>query len=249
MFTFKIQPMNIRYLLYGILLLGLVYACENDDYVWGEENFARINAPEIWTNGTDSMTFTFSTMPTDSITFQLETEVVIQGQIANFDRVVHLQINKDKTTAPENIYSFPKEVTLPAGEHKTVFPIILHRTTAMQTKDMRLCIEIAPTGDLQGGVNNASSLTITWNDKITKPNNWEDLEEFFGSYSETKYRFIISTLGIYEFPYGSSSEFTWGLMFHYKVKMKTALENYNNDSSNPNRPMKDENGGTVSFPI
>ena len=127
------------------------------------------------------------------------------------------------------------------------FDILLHRTEEMLHKDVRLCVGIAPTGDLKAGVNNFSSLTIVWNDKITKPSNWDDLTEFFGEYSEVKYRFIITTLGVSLFPYGENNGPTWGQMTDYRLRMAAALEAYNVDPANPDRPMKDENGGTISF--
>lgn len=241
--------MKIRDILYGVVLLVAASACENDDYVWGEEDFVRINGPEIWTDGTDSMRFTFSTLPTDSMEVTMESTLTVQGRTADYNRSIHLRVDKEATTAPAGVYSFPEEVTLKAGEHSVAFPVVLRRTTEMQQKDVRLCIEIAPTGDLTTGVNDASSLTIVWNDKISKPANWDDkLVEFFGTYSEVKYRFIISTLGVYLFPYLEEEEFTWGLMYNYRLRMVAALEAYNNDPTNPDRPMKDENGGPVSFP-
>ncbi len=79
----------------------------------------------------------------------------------------------------------------------------------MQTEEVRLQVKIDGSGDLQPGVDAWSALTIAWNDKITKPGNWEDLTEFFGDYSETKYRFIISTLGVSQFTYGEAEGMTW----------------------------------------
>lgn len=241
--------MKIRNILYGVLLLGAASACENDDYIWGEADFVRIGGPEIWTNGTDSMRFTFSTLPTDSLEVTMECSLTVQGRTAGYDRNIHLQVDQEATTAPAGVYSFTQEVTLKAGEHRVTFPVVLRRTTEMQQKDVRLRIGIVPTGDLTNGTNDASSLTIVWNDKLTKPANWDDkLVEFFGPYSEVKYRFIISTLGVYLFPYLEEKEFTWGLMYNYRLRMVAALETYNNDPTKPDRPMKDENGGIVSFP-
>lgn len=51
--------------------------------------------------------------------------------------------------------------------------------------------------------------------------------EFFGDYSETKYRFIISTLGVSQFTYGEAEGMTWGEMWNYRLRMVAALEEYN----------------------
>lgn len=237
--------MKIRQIIGGVMLLIAASACKNDDFVWGDEDFIRIIGPEIWTLGTDSLSFTFSAFP-DATTYTMETELAVQGRTADYDRTIRLQANQTKTTALAADYEFPSEVVLKAGNASVMFSIVLYRTEEMQYNDARLCVEIAPSSDLQPGANAFSSLTLAWNDKVTKPANWDDLEEFFGTYSETKYRFIISVLNVTLFPYGESDEFTWGVMYNYKLKMRTALEAYNADPANT--PMTDEKGAVVSFP-
>ena len=233
----------IKCILCLALLPWVFMGCENEAFVWGEQSYARIVGPEVWTNETDSMTFTFSTYAEDVTEFAVETEIVVQGTIADYDRIVRLQVNEEKTTAPAATYSFPTEVVLKAGEHQADFNIMLYRTEAMKESDMRLCVEVAPTGDLLAGVSNYSSLTMVWNDKITRPINWDDLEEFFGEYSETKYRFIITTLGISLFPYGDGM--TWGQMNDYQLRLAAALDAYNADPNNPDTPLKDEETGDI----
>ena len=135
---------------------------------------------------------------------------------------------------------------LRGGEHSADFDIVIQRIPEIQEEEIALRVEIAPGGDLEAGVSSASSLAIRWNDMITRPANWDDLEEFFGTYSEVKYRFIISTLGISMFPYGEG-EFTWGRMWNYHLQMVAALDEYNNNPENPDRPMKDEHNDPISF--
>ncbi len=228
-------------------LLLVWVGCKNDDYVWGEMSYARIVGPDIWTLGTDSMTYTFSTSSSDVTQFTVEAMIYVQGRVVDNDRSVRLKVDESRTSAVADSYTFPSEVVLKGGEHSTLCPIVINRTDEIKDKEYRLCVEIDPTGDLKAGVTKDASLTITWNDKISKPSNWEDdLNEFFGTYSEVKYRFIISTLGVSLFPYGEG-DFTWGKMWNYHLQMIAALEKYNADETNPNRPLKDENGGIVSF--
>ena len=234
----------IKYILLGIWGLLLLNSCENDDFVWGKEDFARIVGPEIWTRNTDSMTFTFSVYPEEVKEFAVASCVVIQGKVADYDRTVKLAVDPSKTTAQTSDYSLPREVILKAGQDSVGFDILLYRTEAMQTEEVRLQVKIDGSGDLQPGVDAWSALTIAWNDKITKPGNWEDLTEFFGDYSETKYRFIISTLGVSQFTYGEAEGMTWGEMWNYRLRMVAALEEYNATHS---ENMKDENGAVVSF--
>ena len=90
----------IKYILLGIWGLLLLNSCENDDFVWGKEDFARIVGPEIWTRNTDSMTFTFSVYPEEVKEFAVASCVVIQGKVADYDRTVKLAVDPSKTTAP-----------------------------------------------------------------------------------------------------------------------------------------------------
>ncbi len=222
------------------LFLGLFASCKEEPYLWESEDYARIVGPEVWTQGTDSMTFTFSVYPEDTTVFAVEAELFVQGKVADCDRAIALAIDEVRTTAAAGDYTMPEEVVLKAGEYRAGFEILLHRTEKLKNEEVRLSIGIAPSGDLQGGVRSESTLTVVWNDRITPPANWSVLEEFFGKYSDTKYRFIISTLGISTFPYGEAQEFTWGRMWNYRLTMIEALEAYNNDPANPDRPLRDE---------
>ena len=234
------------YLIGALLMCLATVSCSNDDFVWGDTSYARIVGPEIWTLGTDSMSFTFSTQNMDTKEFVVNATIQVQGKVADVDRTVTLKVDASRSTAPQGSWESPEKVVLAANEHEVLLPITIYRTDELTEKDYRLCIAIDDSGDLKKGVSSASSLTIIWNDKIVRPSNWDDLEEFFGVYSEVKYRFIISTLGIATFPYGQD-EFTWGKMWNFRATMIEALEEYNSDPSNPDRPLKDENGGIVSF--
>lgn len=231
---------KVAYLIVCLMLLA--WGCHNDDYVWDGQDYARIEGPEIWTQGTDSMTFTFSIYPTDTLQFSLASKIYVQGRVADHDRTIRLQVDEAYTTAPASSYSFPEYVVLKGGEHSADFDIVIQRIPELQREEIALRVEVAPGGDLEAGVSSASSLSIRWNDMITRPSNWADLEEFFGPYSEVKYRFIISTLGITTFPY-DEGEFSWGRMWNYHLLMEAALEEYN--SNNPT--MVDEDGNPIYF--
>ena len=156
----------IKYILLGIWGLLLLNSCENDDFVWGKEDFARIVGPEIWTRNTDSMTFTFSVYPEEVKEFAVASCVVIQGKVADYDRTVKLAVDPSKTTAQASDYSLPREVILKAGQDSVGFDILLYRTEAMQTEEVRLQVKIDGSGDLQPGVDAWAALTIAWNDKL-----------------------------------------------------------------------------------
>jgi hypothetical protein len=78
-----------------------------------------------------------------------------------------------------------------------------------------------------------------------KPNNWDNLTEFFKDYSDTKYRFIIDVLQIADFTYGQSNGMTWGEMNNYRLRVIQALQEYN--AAHPGNPLTDENNQLVTF--
>jgi hypothetical protein len=80
---------------------------------------------------------------------------------------------------------------------------------------------------------------------ISRPLNWDDLTEFFGGYSDVKFRFIISTLGIAEFTYLDAGGMTWGVMYNYRLLLAEALAAYN--AAHPTAPLTDENNQLVTF--
>lgn len=69
----------IKYILLGIWGLLLLNSCENDDFVWGKEDFARIVGPR-----SDQKyrfdDFTFSVYPEEVKEFAVASCVVIQGK-------------------------------------------------------------------------------------------------------------------------------------------------------------------------
>ncbi len=234
-----------KYILLGIFGLLLLNSCSNDDFVWGGTDYVRLVGPEIWTLGTDSLTFSFTTYGEDVTDFTFDAELLIQGRTADYDRSVMLAVNDALTTATTSDYTFPSEVVIPAGEPSTTFGITVKRSEKLQEESIRLSVELVAGGDLDPGCEGYTTLTIVWNDMISKPTNWDSLlTEFFGTYSEVKYRFIISTLGISEFTYGESGGMTWGQMWNYHLEMCAALDEYN--ETHP-EAMKDENGATISF--
>lgn len=229
-----------------LFTLVFVTACENGDFLWEGETYARLIGPENYTLGTDSMTFTFSTHAADVTEFTAEAHIVIIGKVAAADRKVNLKVNEGKSTAvPGTHYQLSTQLTIPAGEREVFCPIVLKRAPELEGKSVRLHIEVVASDEIGVGVNEWNALTIVWNDMISKPLNWENLTEFFGEYSEIKYRFIISTLGITQFTYGDSGGMSWGEMNNYRLMMITALNAYN--EANPSHPLTDENNQLVSF--
>ena len=119
----------------------------------------------------------------------------------------------------------------------------IRRDASLLQKTGRLCIKVADSSDFKTGVNEENHLTIIWNDILSKPNNWPDLEPFFGTYSNTKYRFMLENAGgVGEF---STDTMSWALLNSLRIRFQNLLNDYN--AAHPGSPLTDENGQMVSF--
>ncbi len=232
---------TIKILIALILTAGVWTGCENDDFYYQDEPRARLTGPYDWALGTDSLEFSFAIFP-----FYVETEmeitVSVMGSASTTDRIVNLGVVAEKTTATSAHYSIPTQVTIPAGKFESNFKVKLFRTPDLLLKKVNLYINVLESSDFKPGVKEQDHFLIRWSDILSKPKNWDSLTEFFGAFSLTKFRFIIETLELGEF---SIDTMTWAELTNYKIRMKTALNAYN--EANPGNPLKDENGQLVSF--
>lgn len=218
-------------------------ACSVDDFTYQDTARLRLEGPEIYAAGTDSLTFSFVTYPEDTISKVMDIDVIVMGTTADNDRTAAVKVVADKTTASASDYEMPLSITIPAGSAKGTLPITLKRSTALQEKAVRLYIEIEPNNDFQTGVNEQNHFTLIWNDVLTRPTNWDDLEEFFGTYSDVKYRFMIQNAGgISEF---DADTMSWAQLNSLKIKFQNALNEYNEE--HPNDPLRDGDGVLISF--
>ena len=219
-------------------------SCSSDeDFFYRDEARIRLVGPEIWTAGSDSLTFSFVTTAAGTTEMAMDVEAQIMGSAADHDRTANIAVVSDKTTATADLYQLPTAVTIPAGQAKATFQVILKRADVLATKSVRLRIAVEPSADFQKGVNEEDHLTFIWNDQISKPKNWAQLEEFFGEYSDTKYRFMLENAGgLTEF---DTDALTWAQLQSYKIMFQNALNDYN--AAHPGNPLTDENGNLVSF--
>ena len=188
----------------------------------------------VWTLDSDSLIFSFAPYISEIKEITMDSRVFITGETADKDRTVTIAVDNEKTTASENHYSFNGSLIIKAGEHYADLPVTLLRTDDLRSKRVKLVLKITEGGDITPGVKEWSKLSIIWSDMISKPANWENMTEFFGTYSDTKYRFIIDILEIGIFTYGETDGMTWGEMNHFKIKLVNALNEYN--TANPQSP-------------
>lgn len=246
----KRMDMKIRKMIYASVAcaclsvsLGLA-SCSDDDFLYQDQARVRLVGPKNYTAGSDSLTFSFATSPSDVQEKVMDVEVVVMGTVADHDRTANVTVDEGKTTATSDQYDFPKQVVIEAGKSQAILPVTLRRSAALQTKQVKLCVKVAGSDDFAIGVNEENHLLLIWSDMISKPTNWDDdLKEFFGNYSDVKYRFMLSNAeGITEF---DTDMMSWAELQSYKIKFANALNAYN--EAHPGAPLTDENGVLVTF--
>ncbi|MCF0172395.1 MAG: DUF4843 domain-containing protein [Bacteroidales bacterium] len=218
-------------------------ACENESFLYQDTARVRLEADPIWSLGTDSLTFSFTTLGADIMEKEISVDAVIMGEVSNTARTANLAVGQARSTANSATYAFPAQVTIPAGESRATFTVTLRRSEEIKSVDAVLYLEVVPSSDFEPGVVESNHVIFKWNDKITRPTNWDSLAEYFGSYSDTKYRFMLANV-----PSGtefSTDKMSWSQLMNYKVIFTNALNDYN--AAHPGKPMTDENGVLVDF--
>lgn len=223
----------LKYIILVCLISLLGTSCENDGFYYQDEPRIRLVGPEIWTLKTDSLEFSFVVYPEDVTSYQMDIEAHIMGTVAEHDRTLKLAVDAGKTTATDNQYTVPNTVTIPAGNDKAVFPVILKRDASLANKTVRLYIKVDYSDDFKTGVNEENHLLLKWNDQLSQPKNWEtELKTYFGTYSDEKYRFMLNNAGgISEF---STETMSWAQLTNYKIVFTNLLDEYN--AAHPEAP-------------
>lgn len=224
-------------------MLGMT-ACENDGFYFQDTASVRLVGDENWTLGTDSIELSFLTIAGNET--QIAVDACVIGNVTNTDRKANIIVVADKTTAVDSLYEVPATVTIPAGMNKGTFYVTLKNEASLQNKDVQLYIQLTPSADLAVGAAEQDHLLIRWNDKIVKPLYWDNISEFFGEYSEVKYRFMIDVLVNKGLPteLNPANGLNWSDLHNYQIVFANALAEYN--ASHPT-PLTDENGNIVSF--
>lgn len=218
-------------------------ACSVDDFTYQDTARLRLEGPEIYAAGSDSLTFSFVTYSEETQSMVMDIDVLVMGPAVNHDRTATVTVVADKTTASSSDYELPLTITIPADSAKGTLPITLKRSSALQEKSVRLYIEVVANDDFQVGVNEQNHFTLIWSDVLTRPTNWDDLEEFFGTYSDVKYRFMIENAGgISEF---DADTMSWAQLNSLKIKFQNALNDYN--AAHPGNPLRDDDGVLITF--
>lgn len=238
----KIKPIFLT----GVIGLAMLAGCTKDEidhYSGGlQVYFERVAG-----SGTaDSMTYSFA-VRSDELQFDtVEIPIVITGSKSTVAHEVNIAVVKEKTTAAEGTDYVMTRAVIPAGEYRTFLKIRINRSPEMKTQERCVFLQILPTVELGTDVDtNWVDFKLKINDILTKPARWiYECQPYFGVYSEVKYRFIVKTLGIWDFPDSGVNAIPKAQMLYYQDKMKSELARWEKEEG---KPMTDEKGNKVTF--
>lgn len=242
--------MKIKLSLFACIIALVFMACDNKDFLYNEGNaFIRIEGEKNLTVDSDSIIFSFAKFPATILEQTITVKASVIGLTADYARELELVVDPTKTTAIQGThYEFTSVNTIPANASYINIPVVIKRTSELENSSVSLYIKVEDNDDFKAGVNEQNHLKIKWSDSIVKPSNWDAyLSEFFGEYSEVKFRFIIEQTGIGEFTYGNTEGMNWSQMNNYKLIVQAALLSYN--EAHPGNVLRDENDNPITFPI
>lgn len=242
----KIKQLWSCVLLSNIVLLSAVtlMSCASDeDFYYQDTPRIRLVGPSMWTAGTDSLTYSFVAYGEETTQVTFDIDAYIMGPVANADRTAALTVDNARTSASADLYVVPQTVVVPAGKNHGTFTVTLKRSQALKNQAVTLRVNVGESADFKTGVNEENHLTFIWTDKLSKPSNWAELEEFFGQYSDVKYRFMLENCE--PGTSFSADTMTWAQLMSYRIKFQNALNDYN--AAHPGSPLTDENGVLVTF--
>ncbi len=177
-------------------------------------------------------------------------EMQISGKLADYPRKIKIKSVAGTTARVGIDYDFPEEITLPAGAHKTRYPIVVYKTPQMMLDTMILVVEPEATADFKVGAagtiprkNNASSdeqlftqLKLYVSNMLSRPTNWSDAT--YGSFSSVKLRFMMQSV-----PGSTQTYFTAARGAATLPVLRAALLTY----ESTNGPLIDESNNRVTF--
>ncbi len=174
------------------------------------------------------------------------------GDLVPYDREVKLEI-AEGTTATEGVHFKLPTVHIPANEYLLKYPVTLYNTEDLKTKTFRLVLTVAKNKDFVNGsgmITNSRMYNlykINFNNRLIKPDYWLYIQNYFGEYSDVKYKFMIDVLGISDFlPDLNGGSIPYSDFINYSGQMSRALAEWEDAHGGP---MLDETGKEIYFPL
>ena len=198
-----------------MLLFFLVGACSKDEIMLFDRGEAGVyfqvgSQTAMFVNSekyVDSTDYSFSIVSDTVTEIVLTTEIRTMGKVKDYPRPVKLMIDTENTTAIEGVHyeMNPETAVIPAGESRVSFPVKFFRTSDLGDRKIQLMLKLEDNEYFKVYFNEQKNTNVYYatgeqimanrykfliSEIYTKPSYWSFAEEYFGSWSVAKFRFV-----------------------------------------------------------
>jgi hypothetical protein len=193
----------------------------------------------------------FNTVPKTRDTVWIKMRLV--GKLSHQSRKIKV-VAGPGTTATQGSHFILPEIYLPADSFQVKYPLVLLSTEDLNTKAVRLVVQIADSEDLVVGTKGQADMTtantvqfkVNFSNRLIKPDYWNYIAYYIGEYSAVRYQFMIDVFGTSDFrPDTKGGIIGYAQWVNIKGKLRNALDAYVSQHG----PLLDENGAKVEFPL
>ncbi len=242
-----------------LIMAWMLCACDENDkpmYVESQRSLNLWFGTELQSERVDSTVYNYAYRPLGTELDSVNFYVKLAGVPLDEDYPFELEVTGGEVSSilADEHYVLPSYV-LKAGTTGGSFPIYLKNTTDFKDKTFTLSLALKENDTFKVGAKEYSKLKLIIKDTEEKPAYWDEdpvtympLKNFFGTYSRTKYQFMIKVTGkvilrvIYRGTPTPPNEISYFEAQYLQAKLRQAVEEYNNNPENPDRPLSDENG-------
>ena len=244
-------------LIIGIAISALLAGCsekELENYQGGLNSiyFNEIDSANIYRPvPKDTTTFTFSGRPVLDTVITLRVKTM--GDVVNRDRNFSVEIDSDKTTAPNTLYELDQHLVIPAKSNYGYIRIRLFKkpeltpdtTFSLQLRlkaneEFELSLETHVVNKLNNQYVDLLNHTLLFSDRLEKPGYWDmSYERYFGIWGRRKH-IIIETL---------IPDIDWSIKYgtYELVSMASFIADYLNKMKLAGTPEKEADGTEVKM--
>mgnify|MGYP002104918698 CR=1 FL=1 len=261
---------KITYIFTLCAMMAWLSSCDKNSTPVFDEEYSALN---IWFGTIVSSTLGSGDTVLDSVTYNYsyaidEMSIMFNAQIVgtpvDYDRSFVLEAYDGDLSEAEGSYRTETYI-FKAGQTKLECPIYfdtskLKNRNSFTQSDGHLYFRVVANDDFVTGVDKRQKLVVVLKNYLAKPDEWDNdispyskYSTYFGSYSKTKYQFMIQVLGLIDFhiynratmPYNEeTNEVSLNYAKFMAEQMKLALAEYN---ANHETPLMDETGALVTF--
>jgi hypothetical protein len=195
-----------------VLLLCSCLACKKDE-------IEVYSAPDNIYFLTPAQSYTFAYTPEKQFD-TMYLPVRISGKRVPFDRKFNVQVIADSSTAQAPTHYQPLEpfYTMPADSGLLFLPVIIYNTdTSLQSRSVRLSLELTPTEDFGVHLPTVTKATITFSSRLERPAWWDLWQDQLTDYSRVKHALYLAAVGRIELVADFSGENSFQIPYNLFV--------------------------------